>query len=114
MRNRDRFFRLRNTNQYKSFKSSFSRQKKYFVCKKIDCWFINHTFQKKSYSIKKFENKYFQLRIKSNFNKNIQHWIIEYENENIDKIIQFFNQLIINFKTYNTKFNWLENIESID
>ena len=28
---------------------------------------------KKSDSIKKFENKYFQLRIKSNFNKNMQH-----------------------------------------
>ena len=114
MRNRNRFFQSRNTNQHKSFKSNFSRQKKCFVCEKIDCWFINHTFQKKSDSIKKFENKYFQLRIKSNFNKNMQHWIIEYENENIDEIIQFFNQLIIDFETYNTKSDWFENIESID
>ena len=44
----------------------------------------------------------------------MQHWIIEYENENIDEIIQFFNQLIIDFETYNTKFNWFENTESID
>ena len=44
----------------------------------------------------------------------MQHWIIKYENENIDEIIQFFNQLIIDFKTYNTKFNWLENTESIN
>ena len=91
MRNRDRFFRSRNINQHKLFKSSSSRQKKCFVCEKIDCWFINHTFQEKNDSIKKFKNKYFQLRIKSNFNKNMQHWIIEYENENIDEIIQFFN-----------------------
>ena len=114
MHNRDRFFRSRNINQHKSFKSSSSCQKKCFVCEKIECWFINHTFQKRSDSIKKFENKYFQLRIKSNFNKNMQHWIIEYENENIDEIIQFFNQLIIDFETYNTKFNWFENIETID
>ena len=112
MRNRNHFFRLRNTNQYKSFKSNSLRQKKCFVCEKIDSWFINHTFQKKNDSIKKFENKYFQLRIKSNFNKNTQHWIIEYKNENIDKIIQFFNQLIIDFETYNTKSDWLENTES--
>ena len=32
----------------------------------------------------------------------MQHWIIEYENKNIDEIIQFFNQLIIDFETYNT------------
>ena len=114
MRDRDRFFRLRNTNQHKSFELNFSSQKKCFICKKIDCWFINHTFQQKNDSIKKFENRYFQLQIKSNFNKNIQHWIIEYESENIDEIIQFFNQLIIDFETYNTKFNWFENTESID
>ena len=42
----------------------------------------------------------------------MQHWIIEYENESIDEVIQFFNQLIIDFETYNTKFHWLENTES--
>ena len=44
----------------------------------------------------------------------MQHWIIEYENENIDEIIQFFNQLIIDFETYNTKSDWFENIELND
>ena len=44
----------------------------------------------------------------------MQHWIIEYENENIDEIIQFFNQLIIDFETYNTKSDWFENTELID
>ena len=34
MRNRDRFFRSRNTNQHKSFKSSFSRQKNALYVKK--------------------------------------------------------------------------------
>ena len=42
----------------------------------------------------------------------MQHWIIEYESENIDEIIQFFNQLIIDFETYNTKSDWFKNIKS--
>ena len=114
MRDRDRFFRSRNTNQHKSFKSSFSRQKKCFVCEKIDCWFINHTFQERNDSIKKFKNKYFHLRIRSNFNRDVQHWIIEYEDEDANETIQFFNSLIIDFETYNSESDWLENVEIND
>ena len=112
MRDRDRFFCPCNMASRRLFKSNSSRQKKCFVCEKIGCWSINHTSQKKSDFIKKFENRNFSLRIKSDFNKNVQQWIIKYENKNVDEIIQFFNQLIIDFETYNTKSDWLENIES--
>ena len=114
MRDRDCFFQSRNTNQHESFKLSFSRQKKCSICEKIDYWSINHTFQKKIDSIKKIENKYFHLRIRSSYNTNVQHWIIEYEDKNVDEIIQSFNSLIIDFETCNMKSDWLKNVESND
>ena len=55
-----------------------------------------------------------QLQIKNqSFSKKIK-WIIEYENENVDEIIQFFNQFIIDFETYNMKSDWFKNTESND
>ena len=105
MKSRNVFFR-------KSFKSSFQRQKKCFVCDKIDCWSINHIQQKRNNLIKKFKNQKFHFWIRFDFNRKIQHWIIEYENENENETIHFFDNLIINFETYNVDFDWLEKIES--
>ena len=105
MKSRNAFFR-------KSFKSSFQRQKKCFVCEKIDCWSINHIQQKRNDSIKKFENQKFHFQIKFDFNKKIHQWIIEYKNENENETIYFFDNLIINFETYNVDSDWFEKIES--
>ena len=112
-RDRNRFFmKSRTTFFWKSFKILFQRQKKCFVCEKINCWSTNHIQQKRNDSIKKFENQKSHFRIRPDFNKKMRHWIIECENENSDETIHFFNQLIINFETYNMNFNWLEKIES--
>ena len=90
----------------------FQRLKKYFVCDKIDCWSINYIQQKRNDSIKKFENQKFHFRIKFDFNKKIHQWITEYENENENETIHFFDNLIINFETYNVDFDWFKKIKS--
>ena len=110
-RNRS-YIKSRNAFFRKLFKFSFQRQKKCFVCEKIDCWSINHIQQKRNDSIKKFENQKFHFWIKFDFNKKIQLWIIEYKNENENKTIYFFDNLIINFETYNVNFDWFEKIKS--
>ena len=112
-RDRDRsYMKSRNAFFRGSSRFSFQRQKKCFVCEKVGCWSTNHTQQKRNDSIKKFENQKSHFRIKFDFNRKIHQWIIEYENENENETIHFFDNLIINFETYNVDFDWLEKIES--
>ena len=119
MRNR-KFDKNANANANASFRKSFRfsnrRIQKCFVCDKIDCWFTNHFQTEQNLTKKKFENRHFQFKFRSEYERQLQSWIIEIENKNDenDRIHQHFEKLTIDaFSTFSKKISSINEINEL-
>ena len=76
---------------------TFQRTKKCFVCGKVGCWSTNHTQRERDNSKKKIGDRYPEYKNRPGYERNLQHWITEYEGvDNDEGIAHYFGDLSIN------------------
>ncbi len=89
--NRRRNFRDRND------RFQTRRFKKCFVCEKFDCWSINHSEKERKNLKKRFSDRHFEYKIRSEFDRRLNQYIADYENNDSDNeyVTQYFDELAI-------------------
>ena len=93
------------------------RKKRCFICNRIDCWSINHTWKKRNASktrLKKRFNESFNRsdhQLKKNWEKRIFQYIIEYviNHEDIDSDAELIDEM----KTFIMKINAINDFKNI-
>ena len=72
------------------------RIKKCFVCDKSGCWFINHSQRDRDTIKKRFDDRFPQYKNNQKYDRFLQQWIINYENDqDEEKVVHFFKNLMI-------------------
>ncbi len=74
------------------------RLKKCFVCEKSDCWSINHSEKERENSKKRFSNRHFEYKQRSEFDRRLNQYIADFEStydSNDEYAAQFFDELAI-------------------
>ncbi len=98
LRRDESFFNRREDFRDRNNRFQARRSKKCFVCKKFDCWLINHSEKERDNSKKRFSNRHFEYEIRQEFDRRLNQYIAEYEStyDSDDKYAaQFFDELAI-------------------
>jgi hypothetical protein len=100
--NRDKFFiNFRSRDRF-----SIRASKKCFVCDKFNCWSTNHTEKKRDDFKKRFTNRNLKWKSRQRFERRLKQFITEFEdNQDENFIIQFFEELNIDFEIDNISIN---------
>jgi hypothetical protein len=87
-------------------KFSIRVSKKCFVCDKFNCWSTNHTKKKRDDFKKRFANRNLNWKSRQEFKRRLKQFITKFEdNQNENFIIQFFEELNIDFEIDNISIN---------
>jgi hypothetical protein len=95
---RKRSFNRREDFRSRNNKFQARRLKKCFVCEKIECWSINHFEKKRNDSKKRFSDRYFEYKIRSDFDRWLNQYIADFEDtydSDDEYAAQYFDELTI-------------------
>jgi hypothetical protein len=94
------------TNSRSRDRFSVRASKKCFICDKFNCWSTNHTKKKRDDFKKRFANRNLNWKSRQEFERRLKQFITEFEdNQDENFIIQFFEELNIDFEIDNTSTN---------